>query len=148
MAEALTLTKNDLKEIVSAAVAASQASVVEAIRELRKPSELEQARIDAETRDMKAKNDERLTNAASVRATMETKRAIHRACTHEHPNGDSHCTWVQEKAGPGYLICQKNQCIIRPGQPPANYNGDDIYDSPMFSRIFQKLNTSGADIIG
>lgn len=139
-----TLTKDDLKAVLKA----NSDTLIEVIRELKKPNEIEQARIDAEQRDIEAKQRERLDNAESVKAEIVNRRQMKRICSHEHPNGDTHCVWVQEKTGAGYLLCQKNQCKIRPGAAPAGFQGDDIFDSAMFNRIFQKLNTSGADIIG
>ncbi len=140
----MTLTKEDLKEILKA----NQETLVEAIRELKKPTEIEQAQIDAQKREIEARQSERKTNSDSVKDDIINKRAIKKSCSHEHPNGTTHCVWVQERTGPGYLICQLNQCIIRPGTAPKNYQGDHIFDSDTFNRIFQKLNTSGADIIG
>ena len=144
MPENLTLTKDDLKELLRS----NQEALVEVIREMKKPNEIEQAEIDTQKRDIAAKQSERKTNASSVKEEIVNRRAIKRICSHEHSNGNTHCVWVQERSGPGYLLCQKNQCIIRPGKTPQNYQGDHIYDSDAFNRIFQKLNTSGADIIG
>lgn len=144
MPETIALTKEDLKEILKA----NQEALVEAIREIKKPTEMEQAKIDAEKLATEARQTERKTNSAAVLEQISNRRAIQRMCSHEHPNGDSHCVWVQEKRGPGYLICQKNQCIIRPGKAPQGYQGNAIFDSDLFNKIFQKLNTSGADIIG
>src|SRR5690348_9691198 len=111
MTDTATLTKADIKEILKA----NNDALLEVIRELKKPTEIEQAQIDTQKREIEAQQKQRASNADSVRAEIETKRQIKRICTHEHPNGDTHCVWIQEKSGPGYLLCQKNQCKIRPG---------------------------------
>src|ERR1022692_1348777 len=114
MPESFTLTKDDLKEILRS----NQEALVEVIREMKKPNEIEQAEIDTQKRDTAARQLERKTNASSVKEEIVNRRAIKRICSHEHSNGNTHCVWVQERSGPGYLLCQKNQCIIRPGKTP------------------------------
>ena len=122
------ITKQDLADIVAAAVRAA-----------KEPTVIEQRKIDAEQKEIEQAQDDRKKLAASILEDKENKKAMQRICSHEHKNGDSHCVYIMERTGPGYILCQKNQCKIRPGNQPANFKGDDIYDTALFNRIFQKL---------
>jgi hypothetical protein len=124
----MTLTKEDLAAIVTAAIAAAKA-----------PNVVEQAELDARKREIAEAQSLRLQTSEEQKKEVANKKWIHHNCTHEHKNGDTHCVWVQEKSGPGYLICQKNQCIIRPGAVPSDYKGTQVFDTALFNRIFQKL---------
>lgn len=134
-AETIQLTKNDLKEIITSAIAAAKA-----------PNEVEQRQLDAQKLEIEQAQKERLIQSKSVLDEIEQKKTIQRLCSHEHRNGDTHAVYVQEKSGPGYFICQKNQCKIRPGAPPEGYKGGDIYDTALFNRLFQK--SANNDIFG
>lgn len=142
MPEQIALSKEDLKEILRA----NQETLLEVVKELKKPNEVEQAEIDRQAREMRAKNEERKINGGNMLAEIEAKRALQKICTHEHRNGDTHAVFIQEKTGPGYFICQKNQCKIRPEPRPAD---DDprldrgaIYDNAQFNRLFQKATNN------
>ena len=88
-----------------------------------------------------------------MKAKRDSDRASKRTCRHQHPKGDTHCVWIQERSGPGYILCQMNQCIIRPEPAPkvshgrgpdgkeiwVDYDGDDIYDTNEFNRLWQTL---------
>lgn len=142
MSETTGMSKQDLKEIF----AANTATLLEVIKELKKPTEMEQKKLDAERLVLLQQNEERKRNSVNVKARQQVRHNAQRSCTHKHPNGDSHCVFIQERNG-GYMICQKLQCIIRSGQAPENYKGNDIYDSKLFSEIWQSLKTKGADIL-
>lgn len=144
MPEAIALTKAELKEIL----AANHEGLLEIIREMKKPTPQEQRQLDAMAKEIEQQQKERKANSEAILRKIANKRAIQKSCSHEHPNGDSHCVYVMESSGPGYILCQKNQCIIRPGEAPKDYKGDAIYSTTMFSSLFQKLRTTGADIIG
>lgn len=136
----VAVTKQDLADIVAAAVTA-------AIAAAKAPTVVEQAQLDAEAKRIKDEQESRKQLSKGVLDQIENKRFIHQTCSHEHKNGDTHCVYIQEKVGPGYLLCQKNQCIIRPGQASENYKGVVIYNTEMFNRIFQKT-TSAGEIFG
>lgn len=127
----VTISKEDLKEIIATAIAAAKA-----------PNVVEQQKFDEQQRQIDEDRRQREILSQSVLADLEQKRQLQQICSHEHKNGDSHCVFIQEPKGPGYILCQKNQCKIRPGQKPANYKGNDIYDSALFNRLFQKLPTN------
>jgi len=112
------------------------------IAAVKAPTTLEQSKIDAEEVTKKAALENRLKLAESVKTEMANKRYVQSVCSHEHATGQSHCVWIQEKVGPGYILCQKNQCIIRSGSPSANYRGTVIYDTAQFNSLFQKCSTN------
>lgn len=132
----ISLTKDDLVEIITAAVAAAKA-----------PNAVEQRKLDAEQKQIEQDQENRKKTSGQVLQGIENNKWVKRTCSHEHKNGDTHCVYVQERVGPGYLLCQKNQCIIRPGTPSPNYKGSVIYDTELFNKIFQKTPGSG-DIFG
>lgn len=132
MSETLTISKKDLQEIVVAAITAAKA-----------PNLVEQAELDRQQREMEQAQKDRKELSAQVLADLENKRAIRAACTHEHANGDTHAVYVQEQAGPGYFICQKNQCKVRPEpKPEKNSDPGAIYNTREFNRLFQKVRTN------
>lgn len=44
-----------------------------------------------------------------------------------------------EQGTPGYILCQKCQAIVRPGNPPKGYKGNHIYNTVLFNQLFQKV---------
>lgn len=131
------VSADQLKEILSTVIAAVKA-----------PSVLEQRQIDAEERRVKEDQENRLKVSKDVLFDIEQKRAVQLICSHEHPDGTSHGVWIQERTGPGYILCQYNQCKVRPGVAPAGFKGTDIYDTALFNRMFQKLPGSNTDMMG
>jgi hypothetical protein len=136
MQESLNLTPKDLQAMIAAAVTA-------AIQESRKPA----PPTDQEVAQLKMKQEHRLRTANEVIRTEENKRANQRICSHEHNNGDTHCVWVREEnpASPGFILCQRQQCRIRPGdltkdyeQPAFLRDRGAIYDTNLFNKLFQK----------
>jgi hypothetical protein len=109
-----------------------------AIAAAKEPSALEQKKLDADALRIEGEQAARLRLSTEVKAEAQAKHARQRLCSHEHANGDSHVVYVQERKGPGYMLCQKNQCIIRPGVAPEGYTGNVIYDTNQFNRLFQK----------
>ena len=131
----LNLTKQDLADIIASAIAAAKA-----------PNVVEQAKLDAQKKQIEVDQQNRLKISKDVLTEIEGKAWVKRTCSHEHKNGDTHCVHVQEKHGAGYLLCQKNQCIIRPGTPSPNYKGSVIYSTELFNQVFQKL--PGGEVFG
>jgi len=138
MSDNTGLTKDDLKSILS-----SQADAFkEAIKELKKPTEMEQRQLDQEAKDFEAKQEMRKETSAGVLHQIAVKRSMQRICSHKHKNGTSHCVLIQVQNQPDYILCQKNQCKIRPGVAPAGYKGGDIYDTDAYNQLFQELSTN------
>lgn len=123
----LQLTKTDLAEIVTAAIKAA-----------KEPNVVEQRQLDAQTKAIEQAQASRLQTSEEVKRELTNKRWTQKNCSHEHADGTTHAVWIQEKSGPGYFICQKNQCVVRPGTAPANYGGTVIFDTEEFNRLFQK----------
>lgn len=135
-----SVSLKDLKEILADQAKQNAEQLKTVIEELRKPTVLEQQKLDREAKEILDKNQERKENGAALLIKIENQRLTQSICTHKHRDGNSHCVWVQEKApSPGYILCQKNQCKIRPGVAPKDYKGLDIYDTQLFNRLFQEL---------
>jgi hypothetical protein len=145
-AETVQLTKNDLKEILADQARLNAELLRETIAEIKKPTQAEQRELDATKLRVEQEQKERQALSKSLVEEIENKKTIQRLCSHEHRNGDTHAVYIQEKSGPGYFICQKNQCKIRPGNAPEGYKGGDIYDTALFNRLFQK--SANNDIFG
>jgi hypothetical protein len=128
--EQVSFSKSDLAELIATAIAAAKA-----------PNVVEQKKLDEEARRLEAEQDARKSLSQSVLADLTQKRQNQLICSHEHKNGDSHCVLVQSGKDT-YILCQKNQCKIRPGSQPANYGGNDIYDTALFNKLMQKLPTN------
>lgn len=127
----ISMTAKDLQDLVAA---------------IKAPNVLEQQKINKEMQEQLEKNNDRKETAAGVIALQKQKRDIQRICSHKHKNGQSHGVFITERRGPGYIICQKNQCIIRPGIAPEDYTGGDIYSTDLFNEMLQELPT--AEIFG
>lgn len=136
------VTVKDLKDILAEQSRQNAEQTKALIEELRKPTILEQRELDSEAASILQKNSERKDNAQAMIQKRNDKRAMQRICTHHHNNGGTHCVFIHEQRGTGYILCQKNQCIIRPGVAPDNYKGDDIYDNALFNKEFQTLPTN------
>jgi hypothetical protein len=130
--ESVNLTPDQLQSLITTAVTAAVAAA-------KTPSIIEQQQIDERKKEIEERQKDRLNTAKEHIEAIKSRRWVHENCSHEHKNGDTHCVWIQEKSGPGYLICQKNQCIIRPGQMPADYKGTAVFNTELFNSIFQKL---------
>ncbi len=135
--ESLNLTKSDLAELISTAVTAAVAAA-------KQPNVIEQAKLDREMKGIIEANAERMENSKGQLELIAAKKWTHETCTHKHKDGNSHCVYVMEKNGPGYILCQKNQCKIRPGEQPEKGKGDPdaIYDTRLFNQVMQELPTN------
>ena len=134
-----SISLSDLQVILAEQQRQSDERLMKIIAELKKPTVMEQKQLDKEAAEILAKNEERKANAEGMLAKRKADHDMKRACSHVHPNGNTHCVYIQERRGPGYILCQRNQCIIRPEPAPAKYDGDDIYDTQQFNRLFQSL---------
>jgi hypothetical protein len=135
-----SISISTLKEILAEQARVNQENTQKLIEELRKPTVLEQKKLEAEAKALADANQERADNATAMLLKITTKRTEQAICSHKHRNGHSHCVYIMEKApSPGYILCQLNQCKIRPGVAPVDYKGTDIYDTALFNRLFQEL---------
>lgn len=130
-----------LKEILAAQQKMFAEQTAQLIEAMKKPTVTEQKQLDKEAAEILARNQERKDNAAGMAEKRKADRMTKRTCNHQHPNGNTHCVYIMPTKFDvfGYILCQKNQCIIRPEPAPANYDGDDIYDTAQFNRLFQSL---------
>ena len=135
-----SITVEQLKEILAAQQKMFAEQTAQLVEAMKKPTVMEQKELDKQAAEILAKNQERKDNAAGMKAKRDADRWAKHSCNHTHPNGNTHCVYIQPtRLDGGYILCQKNQCIIRPEPAPANYDGDDIYDTRQFNRLFQSL---------
>jgi len=134
--QGITITQEALKEMM-----------VEAIKAARAPNSVEQMQIDAQVRESKQANENRLKLSQSVADEAKQRKWNRNVCTHKRADGTTRLTHIQEPNGPGYLLCLWNQCKIRPGAAPKNYQGDDIYDTDKFNELIQGVRSSSEILI-
>src|SRR5579863_171980 len=124
----LTLTSDDLKALITAAVAAAKEP-----NELER-LELEEKRAQKDVQRAQIEEEQRLRAETGLQqlAIAENKRSIQKICTHKHKQGATHCVYVTDDRG-GYVLCQKCQAVVRPGPAPVKNNIGAIYDTPLFN---------------
>jgi len=135
----MNITNVDLKELITAAVAAA-----------REPNELEKLEIEARQAERESQREQieqeqqmRAETARQQIAIAKNKRAMQKICTHKHrKSGDTHCVFIPDDLG-GYILCQKCQATIRPGSEPAKNPMGAIYDAALFNQLFQDCATNG-----
>lgn len=138
----LSLTATDLQALIATAVST-------AIQEARKPG----PKSDREIADIEFAQRNREQTADQIIEAAESKRQLQRICSHTHSQregGGTHCVWVREEdpRSPGYIICQLNQCKIRPGDYdphglPFQRDYNAIYDNTQFNKLFQDCGPVG-----
>lgn len=133
--KSIALTADDLKEIIATAIAAAKA-----------PNAVEQDKLDRLKQEIILANQNREKLGKQVLQDIANKRLTQMLCSHEHRNGDSHGVYIMEKNSPGYILCQMCQGKVRPGQAPDKYAGVDIFSTPLFNKMFQKL--PGSEMFG
>jgi len=140
----LNLSLSDLQALIGTAVS-------EAIRQSKKPTAIEQAKIDADELAKQQAQESRLKTSQGVLDTINGQKALHRVCNHMRKNGTYRVVHIKERdPSPGYFICLRNQCIIRPGAAPKDKNwhgGDVVYDTGLFNRLMQGSSQAGVEII-
>lgn len=141
----ILMTPDQLKDIVSGAVAA-------AVAEVRKPA----PPTDKELRELAAQQEERAANAQDVKDRERLQREYQKVCAHtqdrNRDSGKTACIFVNQDFpnrpnGGRYLICQNCQAKIVPGQPLEGVDKwnqplsppDFIYDTVLFNRHFQMI---------
>lgn len=123
-------------------------SVLEAAR---KPVLTEQQKAEIE-----ARQEERKENAEKERVRRDNLKRVRRACTHHRRDGSCRAVYVKGCGDPtlpdgtgsgNFFICQACQAIIRPGVEPPNYGGMDIFDEPLFLRLWQASGEQAGGIL-
>src|ERR1017187_3849831 len=122
----MSLEIDDVKKLLADQQRQNAEMLKTVIQELKKPTVLEQQALDRQAKEIIDQNDERKANAGAMLQKDKDKKFTQATCSHKHRDGNTHCVFVMEKApSPGYILCQKNQCIIRPGTKPEGYGGDN-----------------------
>jgi hypothetical protein len=131
----LTLTKDDLQGLISAAVAA-------AVAESRKPAPL----TTAELAKQKDEQERRQQDGLAARDAMSTRANFQRnICSHIRPNGTTMAVLVKDELG-AYFLCQDARCMarIRPGNTEERLRkvdvSDVIYDTAIWNRLMNASN--------
>jgi len=118
------------------------------IEETKKPSVLEQQKLDAEARELAARQEERKESGAAQREEQAQKKYYReKVCQHRGGKPDhSYAVFVHDDIG-GYVLCQHCQGVVRPEQQrvhfPKNYQGAAIFDTALFNRLWQQTSDSG-----
>ena len=149
MSESQVVSMEVVKQLLSEQAKQNAENLEKVIRTIKEPTVLEQKTLDKQASELLAANEARRKTAGEVKQMIANKKWAQSVCSHQHADAahGTHLVFVQEAKGPGYLICQKNQCIIRPGVAPKDYQGTDIYNTALFNQLFQTLPGRG-DIFG
>lgn len=112
--------------------------------EMRKPTDVEQSKIDADEAAKKFAQAERIDNSAAVKQQMQERRRDQLNCSHQHADGHTHLAHTIENGklanGPGYLLCQWCNGKIRPeNEEVRKLDPQAIYDTALFNRLYQTL---------
>lgn len=144
MSEAQSFTKDDMKELVAAAVTA-------AIQEANKPKPLSDSQV-AEIQQAQAMRRE---TAESVLQQKANEKFLQSQCTHEHSKqagGGTHCVYVRDNDHPadaGFIICQFCRMRVRPDSEKWRILDPDAwFDTAMFNKLFQDCAQGSGEILG
>ena len=139
MAEEKSFTAKELAEILAEQDRRSQENLAKIIKELRKPTELEQKEIDEAEKTKQEDLKTRLEISAGIKQKMKNEEAYRSICAHKHNNGFSQCVHVKETEGPGYILCQECQIRVRPSTSNKTLDPTAVYDSALFNRLYQEM---------
>lgn len=127
---------------------AMQSVMLSVIEEARRP-----VLTERQLREIEERQQERKENAEKERQRRKHVMAVRRACTHHRRDGSCRAVYVKGCGDPNlpdgtgsghFFICQACQAIIRPGAEPEKYDGMDIFDNALFTRLWQEAgNDSG-----
>jgi hypothetical protein len=135
----VSITAEDLKEIIATAIAAAKA-----------PNAIEQAQLDRSKAKAEQDNQTRLETAAQVKQEMQNQAFHKQTCQHEggkpkHP----HTVFVSDEIG-GYVLCQACRAVIRPENQLVHFPKDIqqkrldiIFNTALFNRVFQATDAQG-----
>lgn len=143
--QGMTLTKDDLKEIVATAVSV-------ALAEAKKPAPLSPQQ-ESELAQAQAHRRE---TAEGVKVQKQNARNFQEhICKHEHPKsagGGTHCVFVRDNdvpQSPGFIICQECFGRFRPDEPlMRKLDPEAIFDTGTFNQLLQDCMQTGAEILG
>ena len=145
MSDSQTVSLDVVKQLLAEQQKQNSENLAAVIKAIKEPTALEQKALDKQAQELLSKNESRKRLAGEVITQIENKKYLQSVCSHQHGDAarGTHLVYVKEQRGPGYLICQKNQCKIRPGNPPEGYKGTDIYNTAEFNRLFQTIPNQG-----
>jgi len=145
MSESPVVSMDVVKELLAEQARQNAENIERIIKVIKEPTALEQKALDKQEREVREANESRRKTAEDVKRGIENKKWLQSVCSHQHNDAahGTHLVFVQEVRGPGYLLCQKHQCKIRPGVAPTGYKGTDIYNTAEFNRLFQTLPGRG-----
>lgn len=137
--KSLALTKEDLADIIKAAIEAAKA-----------PNVIEQAQLDHAQKEAEQANQTRLETAAQVRQQMDNAAFRKQTCAHEGGKPKhAHTVFVTDDLG-GYVLCQVCRAVIRPENQLQFFpkdiqetRKDIIFNTALFNRVFQLTDASG-----
>ncbi len=114
----VTMSKADLKAILQS----NQQTLLELVKELKKPTEQEQKKLEAQQRELESAQEERKQNSAAVKAEQQKKENFKKICTHmRKEDGKTKAVFVHDEVG-GYMLCQQCQDVIRYQDRPELFN--------------------------
>jgi hypothetical protein len=132
MSEKLTLTKEELQELM-AGVAASVAA------EMKKPVITEE-----QMKEVEAAQDRRREEAANFQAMKDAEKNTRLSiCTHSNRNGTSACVPVKNGDRVNFIICQHCQLVVKP-DGTGEYVDEVLHDINTFNRMMIAINAGGA----
>ena len=114
MAESITLSKEELQSLLSGIVTQTNAALVEAVRELRKPSLEEQVKIDKE-RELEQRRMKESVELARVEEEGRTRRQG--SCPHRKENNEHTLRGQIHADGMVHLFCLRCQLPFKPFAP-------------------------------
>jgi hypothetical protein len=146
----LSLTGNDLKEILKQQADESAKNTREIIAAMKAPTAIEQQKLDQLQAQIESKNQERREQAELTKQNMANEAFRKKTCAHEGGKPThSHVVFVSDDIG-GYCLCQACRAVIRPenqlGHFPKDFQKsrqDVIFDTGLFNKVFQKTDASG-----
>lgn len=145
MSEAVTFTKEDVKDIVAAAVTA-------AVQEANKPKPLSAAEIAEIEQAQEMRKD---TAQNVIQKKINDRWFQEHGCTHEHSKqagGGTHAVYVRDNdhpADPGYIHCQLCQGRFRPDSEKwRKLDPDAIFDTAIFNKLFQDCAQAQGEMLG
>lgn len=140
MSQALTLSKDDLKEILAAAIA-----------EAKKP----EPPNEKEIAEIQQAQQMRRETADSVKLRKENEKFLQSQCTHEHSKqagGGTHAVYVRDNDHPadaGFILCQFCQIRVRPeSEKWRQLDPDATFDTALFNKLFQDCAQGSGEILG
>jgi hypothetical protein len=140
MSEAVTLTKDDLKELL-----------VAVIQETNKPK----PPSNAEIAEIQQAQQMRRETADSVKLRKENEKFLQSQCTHEHSKqagGGTHAVYVRDNDHPadaGFILCQFCQIRVRPESDKwRKLDPDATFDTALFNKLFQDCAQGSGEILG